>query len=207
MSTEYPKVIKMDARDMVAPKMRFLVSVLKGGRGDIRNGVADNDEFPHNLHVSQHVRESLPAKAFFGSRLETSLGPRHAYLALHGDRLPYGKELLYYTDASRDGVLLEQFLDACRKKPTEFARQCNEWETEHKDRIESRHNDASRETYAPAKVHMAESVMAMENAFLDGLVRFGRNEMTEDLKVLGTTPAKIISLLLDHEANYAEHDE
>ena len=53
MSTEYPKVIKMDARDMVAPKMRFLVSVLKGGRGDIRNGVADNDEFPHNLHVSQ----------------------------------------------------------------------------------------------------------------------------------------------------------
>ena len=98
-------------------------------------------------------------------------------------------------------------MDACRKNPTEFARQCNEWETEHKDRTESRHNDASRETYAPAKVHMVESVMAMENAFLDGLVRFGRNEMTEDLKVLGTTPSKMLPLLLDHGANYAEHDE
>ena len=90
MSLEFPRLLNIDAKNMIAPKLRFLVNVLGGGSGDIGNGVAEDasedEQFaPHNLRVSEYVRERLPAKAFFSSRLETAIGPRHAYLALHGE--------------------------------------------------------------------------------------------------------------------------
>ncbi|KAL7539879.1 hypothetical protein ACHAXR_009675 [Thalassiosira sp. AJA248-18] len=206
MSSEFPKLLKMDAKNMLAPKLRFLVKVLCGGSGDIGNGLtheaSEGEEFvPHNLCVSRHVRERLPAKAFFGSRLETSIAPRHAYLVLHRDSLPYGKELLDYSDASQSNeMLLEQFLGVCSKKPDQFADLCNQWQTR---------NIANRSANInyPAKVHTAASVEAMDDAFCDGIVPFARNEVTAALDILGCTAADMVSLLLDHGANYAEHDD
>ncbi len=93
------------------------VNVLGGGSGDIGNGVVNEDDessedefVPHNLHIPKQIREALPTKAFFSNRLETAIAPRHAYLTLHGDTLPYGKELLN-TDSSHKTLLLEHFLE------------------------------------------------------------------------------------------------
>ena len=70
MASEFPGLLKMDAKNMIAPKLRFLVNVLKGGSGDIGTGVVDDtlesSEFaPHNLHIPPHIRNNLPIKAFF----------------------------------------------------------------------------------------------------------------------------------------------
>eukprot|EP01083_Nonionella_stella_P311981 1114208_1 len=96
MASEFPKLMKMDPKNTIAPKLRFLVNVLGGGSGDIGNGVSSSEDedydVPHNLRVSEQARRVLPAKAFFNSRLETAICPRHAYLVLHGDTLPFGKK-------------------------------------------------------------------------------------------------------------------
>jgi len=198
MSSEYPKLLKLNAKDAVAPKLRFLVNVLGGGKGDIGTGLTDENEnlsmdkedfAPHNLHVPRHVRRILPTKTFFDSRLETELGPRHAYLALHGDALPHGKELI------ESPALLRRFLEACSKKPAEFARLCN-------DPIFYRSPPLAYQK------HTAEMVEAMDNAFSDGLLPFAQNKVTSDLGILDDcTPARMMSLLLNHGANYAEHDD
>eukprot|EP00970_Alexandrium_tamarense_P002623 scaffold367_cov202-Alexandrium_tamarense.AAC.35 len=214
LSIEYPKVLSMNAKDLVAPKLRFLVNVLGGGNGDIGNGLTLESEqqsaqssegqkafIPHNLIVSDHVRRDLPTAAFFSARLETSVAPRHAYLAFHRSTLPYGKELLERGDDNETMPLLRQFLSVCTETPEAFASLCNEWQHS---------NVAKRPTdMVTVKTHTAESVEAMDNIFCDGLSPFARNEATPDLEVLDErcTPADIVSLLLDHGANYAEHDD
>lgn len=48
--------------------------------------------------------------------------------------------------------------------------------------------------------------MAMDNAFCYGLVPFAHNEKTPDLETLSCNTGKMLALLLDHGANYAEYD-
>ena len=223
---EFPKLKKMDAKNLIAPKLRFLVTVLGGGSGDIGNGFVDKEDppdekkkdeeenngqqaefVPHNLRVSENARRNLPTVAFFNPRLETTIAPRHAYLAFHRDTLPFGKELL---ESTTDMLLLNQFLDACTKKPGVFAELCNQWQEENvAKRPSSNTSTSSSSTDHSLKMHTAETVMAMENVFTDGLTIFARNEVTPDLAILGNecTPSDIMSLLLDHGSNYAEHDD
>lgn len=56
-------------------------------------------------------------------------------------------------------------------------------------------------------MHTAESVVAMDGVFCDGIGKFARNEDTPDLQALGCIPAQMVSILLDHGSNYAEHDD
>ncbi|KAL3768345.1 hypothetical protein ACHAWO_006748 [Cyclotella atomus] len=209
MQREYTKLLTSNPKDMIAPKLRFLVNVLGGGTGDIGNGIAldeQNEEnfTPHNLQVSQLARHIVPTKAYFGARLETSLAPRHAYLAFHGDSLPFGQELLRPQNNGKNATstpLLTAFLDACTKSPAEFAALCQKWDAD---------NIASRPVVGLSnKQHTAESVLAMDNVFESGIAPFARNQVTADLEKLGKrcTPADIVALLLDHGSNYAEHDQ
>ena len=198
MSEEYNKLLTCSPKDIIAPRLRFLVNVLGGGTGDIGNGVTldnqDEENFiPHNLQVSEFARHNIPTAAFFKPRLETTLAPRHGYLACHGDSLPFGEELL-------ELGLLNEFLDACTKSPAEFAGMCQQWETR---------NVANRDKDGPNKVHSVESVIAMDNIFTDGIAPFARNQQTPDIQKLGKscTPAEIFALLINHGSNYAEHDD
>jgi hypothetical protein len=203
MADEFPKLLKLNAKDMIAPKLRFLAKVLGGGSGDIGTGVSIDDAIPHNLRVSESIRKSLNAKSFFGSRLETAMGPRHAYLALHSDTLPHGRELLKYAaraDSAEKVLLLDQFLEYCSKKPADFAHLCNRWQT---NNVADRPAGIDR----PVTVHTPEMIMVMDDAFSYGLLPFARNEITTDIAFLGCSPAKMVSLLLEHGANYAEHDD
>lgn len=178
-----------------------------GGSGDIGNGItsdetqgSEEDAFiPHNLHVSEVARRILPTRGFFDPRLETTIAPRHAYLSYHRDTLPFGKELLEL-HGDHETPLLSDFLDACTRSPTEFASLCQMWETE---------NIANRSANPSLKTHTAETVKAMDNVFTDGLAPFARNQITADLETLdkSCTPADMVALLLDHGANYAEHDD
>ncbi|KAL3791595.1 hypothetical protein HJC23_012185 [Cyclotella cryptica] len=206
MSKEYPNLLSLDAKNMIAPKLRFLVNVLGGGSGDIGNGLtsdvpqgSEDDVFiPHNLHVSSFARYNVPTRAFFDPRLETTIAPRHAYLSFHRDTLPFGKELL---ELSTDETpILSDFLDTCTRSAAEFASLCQKWESE---------NIANRSSSPPLKAHTAESVKAMDNVFSDGLAPFARNQITADLDTLDKccTPADMVAILLDHGANYAEHDD
>ena len=206
MVLEFPKLLTVDPKNLIAPKLRFLVNVLDGGSGDIGSGVSssvEEESAPHNLRVSVKAQKRLPTKDFFSSRLETHIGPRHAYLALHGDELPFGKELLDYstsTSSAENMLLLDQFLENCSKMPAEFAALCNQWQA---DNVANRQPTGN----AHVKMHTAETVMAMDNAFSDGLITFAHNEMTPDLQTLGCTPVDMFNILLDHGANYAEHDD
>lgn len=206
MSKDFPKLLSLDAKNLVAPKLRFLVNVLGGGSGDIGNGVtsdvpqgSEGDAFiPHNLRVSEFARYNVPTHAFFGPRLETTIAPRHAYLSFHRDTLPFGKELLELSTGKTP--LLSEFLDACTRSPAEFASFCQKWETE---------NIANRSANPSLTAHTAETVRAIDNVFSDGLAPFARNQITVDLGKLdkSCTPADMVALLLDHGANYAEHDD
>ena len=80
----------------------------------------------------------------------------------------------------------------------DFAHLCNQWQSK---------NVANRPANGLAKIHTAETILSMDNAFSDGLVIFSRNEVTSDIQTLGCTPAEMVSILLDHGANYAEHDD
>jgi hypothetical protein len=206
MFKEYPKLLTASPKDFLAPKLRFLVKVLGGGTGDIGNGLTfdeqDEDNFiPHNLQVSEVARnKEVPTHAFFSPRLETALAPRHAYLAFHGDTLPFGNELLHLKSNNDANMsLLDEFLRACVKSPKEFAVLCQKWEAE---------NISNRSAKA-TKIHSADSVTAMDNIFADGIVPFARNQVTLDLEMLGKkcTPSDAFALLLDHGSNYAEHDD
>ncbi|KAL7466150.1 hypothetical protein ACHAXS_006443, partial [Conticribra weissflogii] len=228
MEGEFPKLLsdKMDAKNLVAPKLRFLVSVLGGGWGDIGTGLTDLEEMamaektmrlsplidgeeameteeeefvPHNLYVSHYARNNVPTTSFFQPRLETTMAPRHAYLALHKDTLPHGRKLL------ESKTLLTEFLGACTKKPAVFASLCQRWERE--KAVERTIRGSTGGNGANAKEHTAETVAAMDDAFSDGLTPFARNERTPELDVLGCTPSEMMALLLDHGANYAEHDD
>jgi ankyrin repeat protein len=205
MSSEYPKLLQMDPKNVIAPKMRFLSTTLKAGSGDVGTGLlpekAAGDVFaPHNLQIFEHIRKHLPTSALFDPRLETALGPRHAYLAFHRD-LPSGKELLTkgFPTSDNELPLLSQFLEKCTGTPEEFASLCNQWQSSN---VANRPSPNSHRS-----AHTAESVTAMDNAFSDGLLPFARNELTSDLRVLNCLPAVMIQLLLDHGSNYAEHDD
>ena len=210
MSNEYPKILASSSKDMIAPKLRFLVSVLGAGTGDIGKGIAlveTDDEYfvPHNLQVSEFARKNLPTFAFFNPRLETALAPRHAYLAFHGDTLPFGNELLEPStaevcDSSCRKLLVDEFLEACTKSPAEFAALCQKWESM---------NISNRSTDGSIKVHTADTVTAMDSIFNAGIAPFARNHIIPDLTKLGKpcTPAEAFEILLQHGANYAEHDD
>lgn len=204
MKIEYPKLLTSNPKDIIAPKLRFLVNVLGGGTGDIGNGVTLDEQteenfIPHNLQVSEYCRRCVSTHAFFSPRLEI-LAPRHAYLAFHGDSLPFGNELLQLQSNGSSGPLLNEFLDVCTKSPSDFADLCQRWETD---------NIANREKNGSTKMHTAESVKAMDNIFADGIATFARYQRTNDLQMLGKycTPAEIFALLLSHGSNYAEHDD
>ena len=206
MSNEYPKLLTSSSKDIIAPKLRFLVNVLGAGTGDIGNGITpenpDKEYFvPHNLQVSEFARKNIPAFAFFNPRLETALAPRHAYLAFHGDTLPFGNELLRLDYDSYDGKrLIDEFLEACTKSPAEFAALCQKWESM---------NISNRSTCRSIKIHTAETVTAMDNIFTAGITPFARNHDIPDLSKLAKscTPAEAFQILLKHGANYAEHDD
>jgi len=119
MQTDFPPLLEINVASHLRPKMRFLKDCL-GGESPTDNGFLD-----------PKLKALLPAN-FYGSRLERTIAPRHAFLVHVG--LPSGKALWYdiydghISNRSSGGTtsLLEQFL-LMHRKPKQFAAMCNNW--------------------------------------------------------------------------------
>ena len=119
MQTDFPPLLEINVASHLRPKMRFLKDCL-GGESPTDNGFLD-----------PKLKALLPAN-FYGSRLERTIAPRHAFLVHVG--LPSGKALWddtydgHVSKRSSGGTtsLLEQFL-LMHRKPKQFAAMCNNW--------------------------------------------------------------------------------
>jgi len=197
MANEFPPLLRLDVRRHLAPKLRFLVQCLGGGEGDICHGEcldevmpAEDEEcqefHPHDLAVSDVAKKVVPP-SFFGQRLEKILAPRHAYLEFCHD-LPHGSALL-----SDDGKRLREFVETCGKSTAEFSALCNKWARERKSDTSTCCHDTKR-------------IDAFQRSFSRGLLAAARSDMSEDMKLLGCTPGRMVELLVGHGANPIEHD-
>lgn len=209
LSKEMPTLLEKNVYDHIAPHMRFLVHSMGGGIGDLQwttsemiptdinlKMVEDEDEEctvheekeqteeteteeTHQLIVSDQTKKVLPA-LFFNLRLETTLGPRHAYLTWQQNTLPSGSTLLDDKDK------LYGFLETCKStKLDSFVELCNDWETDIN------------------KKHTKEDIQAFIDAFHQGLVPACRNALHTKTSCL---PGIMVQLLLQHGANHLEDD-
>ena len=121
MHRDFPPLLEMNVASHFRPKLRFLIDCL--------GGASSTDD----RLLNPKLKALLPAN-FYGSRLERTIAPRHAFLVHVG--LPSGKALWDYTYETRQLhnhggsgtsiTLLEQFL-LMHRKPKQFAAMCNKW--------------------------------------------------------------------------------
>ena len=190
MYARFPPLLEIDVIRHLRPKMRFLKDCL--------GGIASSDD----QVLDSQLKDILPA-SFFGSRLERTIAPRHAFLVHVG--LPSGKALwdgTYQPSNSRKGSaesLLEQFLRDHRK-PKQFAAMCNNWKSMYKSN-----------TNLPIT---SEQIIAFDKLFQRGILSAARDDIQLGnngnspslLQTANVTSAQLVKYLIVHGANPYETD-
>lgn len=192
LSGSYPQLLTLDVHDQLAPKLRFLVTAMEGGTGQLNwegsehahtvpvGHSLDEDEeciieygrnaFPvHSMRLLKSTKLAVPP-SFYGCSLDRVVGPYHAYLESHG--LPYGFQLL-----DNPGKL-EDFLRAS-ESPESFAALCQEWKDP-----------------GDATTHSTETLHEFQYGFTGGLLPASRDKAS----------CNAVSLLLKHGYNPLEND-
>jgi len=213
LQTDFPPLLELDVIRHLRPKMRFLKDCLGGSF--IESASDDGHEPGHNIRQVLHpkLKSSLPAH-YFGSRLERTIAPRHAFLVHVG--LPYGKALWdgshSYEERQDKTTLLVEFL-AMHRKPKQFAALCNDWRKRFRSSTDSNELISSNE------------IVAFDKLFQRGLLSAARNDtgyifadddkennekkgMKNDnlLDTANVTSGKLIRYLVQHGANPFETD-
>jgi len=184
LRSRFPPLLEMDVVRHLRPKMRFLKGCMGGGHG--------SDQVLHPT-----LRASLPP-GFFGSRLERTVAPRHAFLVHVG--LPFGKEL--WDGGVGDGALLGEFV-AQHRKPKQFAALCNKWRSAY-----------GSDSNLPIT---SEQVVAFDKLFQRGILSAAREDFGCDhsdgessvptpLETANATAAQLVRYLLHAGANPYETD-
>ncbi|KAL7547075.1 hypothetical protein ACHAWF_010395 [Thalassiosira exigua] len=195
MSAKFPPLLEMDVLRHFRPKMRFLKECLGG---------ATSDQL-----LNQQLRDALPPN-FFGTRLERTIAPRHAFLVHIG--LPSGKQLWDGTYETRRGSLLDDFL-VMHRKPKQFASMCNNWRRQY--------GSMKLAGNLPIK---PEQVIAFDKLFQRGILSAARDDSSyihpdetgvngknipgspSLLKTANVTSAQLVRYLIQHGANPWETD-
>mmetsp|Transcript_21914 Transcript_21914/g.51686 ORF Transcript_21914/g.51686 Transcript_21914/m.51686 type:complete len:418 (-) Transcript_21914:1498-2751(-) len=181
----------MDVVRHLRPKMRFLKDCMGGGHG--------SDQI-----LNKKLRTQLPP-GFFGSRLERTVAPRHAFLVHVG--LPFGKEL--WDGEAGDGALLGEFI-AQHRKPKQFAALCNRWRSTYGSNRISNLPITSEQVVAFDKLFQRGILSAAREDF--GYVHSGGEKSEKNgalptlLETANTTAAQLVRYLLQAGANPYETD-
>lgn len=167
MNQTFPPLLELDVKRHLRPKLRFLKETL---------GASDSE-----------IRTHVPPQ-YFGSRVEHTVAPRHAFLVYND--LPSGHKLI------EDPTLWRDFFLACRK-PKRFCALCNKW----------------RRTYGAKKRDdiVVKELEAFDVMFQRGLMPAARNELrpwnnTWPMQYMNITAGEMITLLIKHGANPRERD-
>lgn len=224
MQISFPPLLEMNVESHLRPKMRFLKDCLGGGA----SSPPPPSTYVLNWPLHPKLKVLLPAN-FYGSRLERTIAPRHAFLVHKG--LPSGKALWddtyskrHFTTDTRSGggditSLLEQFL-LMHRKPKQFAAMCNNWRDLYGSSILV--ND-----HRPIS---SEEVIAFDKLFQRGLLSAARddsdyvfsdeclendnknNRLKVDsaspslLQIANVTSAQLVGYLIQHGSNPWETD-
>ena len=198
MHAIFPPLLEMDVLRHLRPKMRFLKDCLggadAGGQG-----------------LNPQLKAILPAN-FFGSRLERTIAPRHAYLVHVG--LPSGDAIWDGTHTpegitrGRTSSLLEEFL-LQHRKPKQFAAMCNKWRTLYGSKTGKR-CDTDKLPIT------SEEIASFDNLFQRGILSAARDDSvyiqpgkdgksTDNspslLQTADVTSAQLVRYLLQHGSN------
>ncbi|KAL9190130.1 hypothetical protein ACHAXT_007341 [Thalassiosira profunda] len=197
MHARFPPLLEMDVIRHLRPKMRFLKDCIGGATSE--------------GNLDPQLRDILPA-SFFGSRLERTIAPRHAFLVHNG--LPSGRALWdgTYTAkrSKRNGssaTLLEGFLlQHC--KPKQFAAMCNKWRSLYGSSAGDRLPITSEQIIAFDKLFQRGILSAARNdsAYLQPGDSTSDNSSPTLLHTANVTSAELIRYLIQHGSNPWETD-
>jgi ankyrin repeat protein len=194
MSKTFPPLLEMDVKRHLRPKLRFLKHTLEAGE----NGQLST------------VAKVIPPH-YFGSRLERTVAPRHAFLMHMG--LPHGPTLL-----QNEGELFREFFLSHRKTKS-FCAMCNKWSNRfgrkcldlyHKKREDEVvfYKEEEKKTEDLILI-TPEYVDTFDTLFQRGLMAAARNDMdpkNQYLKNCNIMSDQMIHLLIRHGANPMETD-
>ena len=178
LQKDFPPMLELDVIRHLRPKMRFLKGCMGGSyivEDDVSAGKKNGNDSEDGIRARQvlhpKLKSILPAN-FFGSRLERTIAPRHAFLVHVG--LPSGK--LLWDDKHEQqngsggnkkvgshGTLLEEFL-VMHRKPKQFAALCNDWRNRY---------GTSTNSNLPIT---SEQIVAFDRVFQRGILAAARND-------------------------------
>ncbi len=216
LQKNFPPLLELNVVRHLRPKMRFLKYCLGGNC--IESASDDGCESSRNIRqvLNPKLKKILPAH-YFGSRLERTIAPRHAFLVHLG--LPSGKELWDGTHSSTGdeqrsdkATLLEEFL-VMHRKPKQFATLCNDWKNRFGSSIDSNALISSDEVVAFDKLFQRGLLSAARNdtgyVFADDDKESNEKKGKKNDNLLETaniTSGKLIRYLVQHGANPFETD-
>ena len=192
MHSKFPPLLEIDVVRQLRPKMRFLKDCLGGLTAD--------------QLLNPQLKDVLRPD-YFGSRLERTIAPRHAFLLHIG--LPSGKALWddTYEPSLTFSCLLDQFL-IMHRKPKQFAAMCNSW----------------RNMYGATNLQdnlpiTSEQIIAFDKLFQRGILSAARDDSSYKqqpdkqinsspslLQTANVTSAQLVQYLIQHGANPYETD-
>ena len=191
MTKSFPPLLEMDVKRHLRPKLRFLKHTL---------------EAEANGQVST-IAKIIPPH-YFGSRLEKTVAPRHAFLMYMG--LPHGPTLL-----QNDGELFREFFVSHRKTKS-FCAMCNQWSNrfgrKYADPLNRIIDDEivfAGEEKEEQDLITSQFIDSFDSLFQRGLMAAARNDMdpqNQYLKNCNIASDQIINLLVRHGANPMETD-
>ena len=191
MHAKFASLLEIDVVRQLRPKMRFLKDCLGGSTAD--------------QLLNPQLKDVLRPD-YFGSRLERTIAPRHAFLVHIG--LPSGKALWddTYEPSLTFSCLLDQFL-IMHRKPKQFAAMCNSW----------------RNVYGATNLQdnlpiTSEQITAFDKLFQRGILSAARDDSSYTqpdkqiisspslLQTANVTSAQLVQYLIQHGANPYETD-
>jgi ankyrin repeat protein len=196
MCIQFPPLQDLHVQRHIRPKMRFLKYTL----------------LSYTFSTSSRgKKEAVPVALpwippqYFGSRLERTIAPHHAFL-VHLS-LPHGR-FLFELRNSNGQILFLDFLQACRQDKS-FIHLCNEWRKIYGYIQDPNYPSQTLDDSCTINLFMLQS---FDTYFQRGILSAARNETTTTTTTFGPngnqfiSPSQMIYLLIRHGANAREKD-
>lgn len=193
MNETFPPLLDLNVSRHLHPKVRFLQETLHMDRND-----------------ADAMRSSNIPPQYFGSRLEKTIAPRHAFLVYKN--LPHGKALLRSdSDTSINGnnesppaSRFTEFLLSSRKT-NRFCALCNQW------RKEQQHQQQGGHESIPTGTITSKQIEAFDCLFGRGVLAAARDDLVQwnntwPLDHINISSSEILRLMIQHGANPLERD-
>ena len=232
MNCSFPPLLSLSVERQLYPKMRFLQETMGlslSRKRNVDDDHDDDDDHAASIHTTNdeataHLLRSVvnDAPHYFGTRLERTVAPRHAFLVYcntkYHTKFPTGRDLFTlrrkHNSSSNNNnatTLWHDFLIACRTTKR-FVALCHQWK-----RLVAA-NQASQTTapvVPPPPPITSKQVEAFDFLFARGLMAGARDELVQGnnteaawnpLEYCDIDSAELIQLLVQHGANPLERD-